>query len=357
MVNYSINNFSNIIDISQNNILYIMTYIFCILLVVLGFISVLAMFLVYVERKVAAAFQCRLGPNRAGWKGILQSIADALKLLTKEKITPLYADKLLHFMAPIICLGGAFISLLIIPFSPTVQIINLNIGILYWSAISSLGILGVLIAGWSSYNKWSLLSSIRSASQLISYELSIILSIIVVVIFANTLNMQKIVLSQMEGWWIWRGHISTFVAFVVFFIASLAELNKLPFDLPEGESELGAGFHTEYSGMQFAFFFLSEYINLFISCSIMTVLFFGGWLPIYIKNCPNFNKFMNELSPLLCFFLKAFTFVFLIMWVRWTVPRLRIDQLIELEWKFLLPVSLVNVILASIFVLYELYLF
>jgi len=313
------------------------------------------MVVVYIERKVAAAFQCRVGPNRVGWKGILQSVADLLKLLTKEKITPLYSDKFLHFISPMLCISASFMTLLIVPFSPYIQIINIDMGILYWSAVSSLGILGILLAGWSSYNKWSLISAVRAASQLISYELSIILSVLTMIIFTNTLNIQKIVLSQLNGCWIWRGHLVTLIAFTIFFIASIAELNKIPFDLPEGESELGAGFHTEYSGMQFAFFFLAEYVNLFITSTIIVILFLGGWLPWHISGFSIFNELMDSIPPIIWLLLKVSIIIFVIMWIRWTLPRLRIDHLILLEWKFLLPTSLANMVLASFLVLNNLY--
>jgi len=307
------------------------------------------------ERKVAAAFQCRMGPTRAGWKGTLQSIADVLKLVSKEKITPLYADTWLHFIAPMICLSACFMAFIVIPFSPKFQILNISLGIIYWSSVSSFGILGMLIAGWSSYNKWALLSAVRTASQLISYELSIMLSMIVVLIFTGTLDIQKIILSQTNGWWLWRGHVCTFVAFFIFFIASIAELNKPPFDLPEGESELGAGFHTEYSGMQFAFFFLAEYVNLFTTSSIIVALFLGGWLPIHVIGFPILNTYMNNIPSMMWFFIKTMFILFLIMWIRWTFPRLRIDQLIALEWKILLPLSLLNIIVTSVCVLNNFY--
>ena len=357
MKTYFIDSFANTINQSYGiNTYMAVISIIAILVFVLLFISIFVMLAVYFERKIAAAFQCRLGPTRVGFKGILQSIADVLKLFLKEKNTPLFSDKLLHFIAPILCLSSSFMAILIIPFSSSIQIINIDTGILFWSAITSLGILGMLIAGWSSYNKWSFLGAIRSASQLISYELSIVLSIIVIIIFTGSLNLQKIVLSQLDGCWIWRGHIVTLISFCVFFIASIAELNRAPFDLPEGESELGAGFHTEYSGMQFAFFFLAEYINLFLSSSIIVVLFFGGWLPIYIYGFDQFNIIMSNIPSLIWFFIKVFIMIFIIMWIRWTLPRLRIDQLIKLEWTFLLPVNLLIIMVASILVLYNLHL-
>lgn len=358
MVNYSIESFANNIDKSYDtNVLYIISLICIILLLILLFISVLVMSLIYFERKFCAAVQCRIGPSRVGWKGTLQSVADVVKLLLKEKITPIFSEYLLHFLAPILSVSACFMTLLIIPFSPQIQVINLNIGILYWGAISSIGIFGILIGGWSSYNKWSLLGAIRSASQMISYELSIILSILIVAIYTGTLDMQKIVLSQIDGWWIWRGHIVTFVTFFIFFISSIAELNRTPFDLPEGESELGAGFHTEYSGMQFAFFFMAEFINLFITSSIIVVLFLGGWLPFHIYGLTWFNEFMNFFPSVFWFFLKVSFIIFIMMWIRWTLPRLRMDQLIKLEWKFFLPISLINIVLASVSVLYKLYFF
>lgn len=354
MVNYSIENFANIINKSNDTNTLIISTLTLLLFVTL-FIFVLAMCLIYFERKFCAAIQCRVGPNRVGWKGLLQLVADVLKLMIKEKSTPLFSDKLLYFIAPIMSFSASFMLLLIVPFSPQIQVINLNVGILYWIAISSIGILGVLIGGWSSYNKWALLGAIRSASQMISYELSIILSLLVIAIFTGTLDLQKIVLSQTSGWWLWKGHVVTVIAFITFFIASIAELHRIPFDLPEGESELGAGFHTEYSGMQFAFFYLSEYLNLFIASAMIVTLFLGGWLPFHIYGFTWFNLYMNCIPSIIWFFSKVLLIIFIIMWIRWTLPRLRIDQLIELEWKYLLPLGLINIIFASISVLNNLY--
>jgi len=354
MTTYHIENFANIINNSyQTNIFTILAYILLIFIGILAYITLVALTLIYVERKVCAAIQCRIGPNRTGWWGLLQPVADAIKLVLKEKNSPLYCDKLLHFVAPMFCLGACLSSLLIIPFSHNIQVINLNVGILYWSAVSSLGILGILIAGWSSYNKWSLLGAIRSASQMLSYELSIILSIMVIVIYAGTLDVQKIVLSQLDGWWIFKGHIVTVMSFLIFFVASVAELNRTPFDLPEGESELGAGFHTEYSGIQFGFFFLAEYINVFITSAIIVTLFLGGWLPFHLYGMLSFNNAMNGIHPIIWFFLKVSLIIFVIVWIRWTLPRLRIDQLIYLEWKFLLPLGLINIVLSAMSVLYS----
>jgi len=355
---YTIESFSYIlskyckIDYTLSILLMILMLLF-----ILMFISILGLFLVYIERKICAAFQCRLGPSRVGWNGTLQTIADAIKLLLKERITPNKSDKILHFVAPMFCIMATLMTLIIIPYNPQIQIININIGILYWMALSGLGVIGIVIGGWSSYNKWSLLGAMRAGSQLLSYELSIILSIMVIVIFSGSLDLQEIILSQHSGWWIWRGHIVTIISFIIFLVASIAELNRVPFDLPEGESELTAGFHTEYSGIQFAFFFLSEYINLFIMASIMTTLFFGGWLPFNIYGLDYFNTLMSLIPPSIWFLSKVSIIIFIIMWIRWTFPRLRLDQLLQLEWKFLLPIGLINVLLSSIIVIFNIYFF
>jgi len=319
------------------------------------FITVLALALVYIERKVAAHFQCRLGPMRVGFHGILQPVADAIKLLNKEDIIPAGADKLLHFIAPFIAMIGTVLGLVAIPFSPSIQVIDLNIGILYLAAVSGIGVFAVLLAGWGSHNKWSLIGAMRAAAQLISYELSITLVLVVVVLFSGSLKLTEIIAQQESLWWIFQGHIVSFTAFLIFFTSSLAELNRTPFDLPEGESELGAGFHTEYSGMRFSFFFLAEFINMFLACALMTTIFFGGWLPFHIPGLDAFNGIMDMLPPLVWFILKTSTLIFIMMWVRWTFPRLRIDQLMKLEWKFLLPLGLINIVIAAIVVTFKWY--
>ncbi|MGK5082027.1 NADH-quinone oxidoreductase subunit NuoH [Bdellovibrionota bacterium FG-1] len=322
-----------------------------------GFASLSAMVLVYAERKVAAHFQCRLGPMRVGWHGTLQTVADSLKLLLKEDIVPTQADHFLHALAPLLCIIAAFLAITALPASPKIALSDMNIGVLYISAVSGLSVIGILIGGWSSNNKWSLLGAMRAGAQIISYELSVTLSILVIVIFSGSLKLSEIVLSQAQGWWIWRAPLVGFVSFILFLVASTAEINRTPFDLAEGESELTAGFHTEYSGMRFAFFFLAEYMNLFIVAAMGATLFWGGWMPFHIGNFTLFNQVMDVIPPGIWFSLKVSAIVFLIMWFRWTFPRLRMDQLMKLEWKVFLPIGLINVALSAILVLSGLYFF
>ncbi|MBU1920402.1 NADH-quinone oxidoreductase subunit H, partial [bacterium] len=247
--------------------------------VMLGFLVVIGMGLIYGERKIAGHFQCRLGPMRVGWHGLLQVIADTLKLLVKEDVVPAKADKVLHVLAPVLAIMATLLALAIVPATPWFQLIDVNIGVIYVTAVGSIGVLGVLIGGWSSNNKWSLLGAMRAGAQIISYEVSATLALLIIVLFAGSLQLSTIVESQADGWWIWRSHLAGIVAFFTFLIASTAELNRTPFDLPEGESELTAGFHTEYSGMRFAFFFLAEFINMFVASAIAATLFLGGWMP------------------------------------------------------------------------------
>jgi NADH-quinone oxidoreductase subunit H len=321
------------------------------------FFMVLPLGLVYAERKVAARFQCRVGPMRVGWHGTLQTLADALKLLTKEDIVPQSADRFLHTLAPILALMASVLAIVVIPMSPLVQLADLNIGVVYVTAVASMGVLGVLLGGWSSYNKWSLLGAMRAGAQIISYEISAVLSILVAVLFAGTLSLAEIVQSQADGWWIWRGHVVGFIGFFVFLIASTAELNRTPFDIPEGESELTAGFHTEFSGMRFAFFFLAEFLNMFVVSAFAATLFLGGWMPFHIGGWDGFNAIMDLIPAGVWFTLKTVFLIFVLMWFRWTFPRLRVDQLMSLEWKFLLPLSITNLMLAAVVVLLGWYFF
>ena len=324
---------------------------------VTGFVSVLGMVLIYAERKIAAHFQCRVGPTRVGPFGLLQTIADTLKLLLKEDIVPTAADGLLHIIAPVLSFAGMLLVLVVLPMSPQVQVVDLNIGVVYVTAVGGLGVLGILLGGWSSNNKWSLLGAMRAGAQIISYEVSATLALLVVVMFAGTLQLSGIVLSQQEGWWIWRAHGAGIVAFVIFLIAGTAEINRTPFDLAEGESELTAGFHTEYSGLRFSFFFLSEFLNMFVLAAMCATLFLGGWMPLHIGNFQGFNHLMDFIPPGAWFAAKTAAMIFLIMWFRWTFPRLRVDQLMRLEWKILLPIGFVNLFFAATLVVTGLYFF
>jgi len=315
---------------------------------VIGLFAVLGLILVIMERKVSAYMQIRLGPNRVGPKGMMQSMADTVKLLVKEGMTPDGADKFLFNFAPFIAMIVAMLLMAPIAFAKDFQIWDINIGVLYITAISSLNVIAILMAGWSSNNKYSLLGAMRSGAQIVSYELSAGLAILVIVVFTGSLQISDIVASQANGWWIFKGHIPALIAFVIFMIAVTAETNRAPFDLSEAESELTGGFHTEYSGMKFALFFLAEYINVFIVCGIGATLFLGGWMPFHIGNWEGFNHVMDYIPSSIWFFGKTFFLIFVIMWFRWTFPRLRIDQLLNLEWKYLLPIGMVNILLVTV---------
>jgi NADH-quinone oxidoreductase subunit H len=327
------------------------------MIAVAGLVAFLGMSLIYAERKVAGHFQCRLGPMRVGPHGIFQTVADTLKLLLKEDMVPSQADQAMHLLAPFLSLTATILVLLVLPYSPILQIADVNIGVLYVTAISGLGVMGILLGGWSSNNKWSLIGAMRAAAQIISYEVSATLALLVVVLFSGTLSLAGIVNSQADGWWIWRAHGVGIVAFVIYVIASTAEINRTPFDIPEGESELTAGFHTEYSGLRFAFFFLAEFINMFVIAALAATLFLGGWMPFRIGGLDGFNAVMGCLPPSVWFLLKTAWVIFMLMWFRWTFPRLRVDQLMHLEWKVLLPIGFVNLVAAAAVVLLKWYFF
>jgi NADH-quinone oxidoreductase subunit H len=322
----------------------------CVIVILLSIalFAALGLILVLMERKVAARIQIRLGPNRVGPGGIFQTAADTLKLIMKEGLTPDKADKFLFNLAPFVVMMVAMLLLAPIAFAKNFQIWDINIGVLYISAISSLSVIGILMAGWASNNKYALLGAMRSGAQIVSYELSAGLAVLTIVVLTGSLQISEIVASQQNGWWIFKGHIPAIIAFVIFIIAVTAETNRAPFDLAEAESELTAGFHTEYSGMKFALFFLAEYINIFIVCAIGATLFFGGWMPLHIGNWEAFNHIMDYIPSSIWFMGKTFFLIFLIMWFRWTFPRLRVDQLLNLEWKYLLPIGLFNLLLVSV---------
>lgn len=307
--------------------------------VVFALLALVVLFLVWLERKVSAHIQDRLGPMYVGgWHGWAQTLADALKLLLKEDIVPASTDRHLFKMAPFIVFLGAFAAYVVIPFGASSFVTDLNIGVLYVIAAGSLSVIGIIMAGWASNNKYSLYGGMRAAAQMISYEIPSAIALMTVIIPVGSLSMIDIVNAQKGGilhWFVFRNPF-TFLGFIVYFIGSLAEVNRTPFDIPEAESELVAGYHTEYSGMRFAFFFLAEYANMFLVASVATTLFLGGWtsaLPIGPQLVP---------GPIL-FFLKALVIIFVQMWLRWSLPRLRVDQLMYLSWKVLLPISLVLV--------------
>jgi NADH-quinone oxidoreductase subunit H len=319
-----------------------------VILLAIGLFAVLGLLLVWMERKVAARMQIRLGPNRVGPMGLFQTSADTLKLILKEGLTPDGADKFLFNLAPFLVIIVGMLLLAPIAFAKDFQIWDINIGVLYISAVSSLSVIGILMAGWASNNKYSLLGAMRSGAQIVSYELSAGLSILCIVVLSGSLQISDIINSQQNGWWIFKGHIPAIIAFVIFIIAATAETNRAPFDLAEAESELTAGFHTEYSGMKFALFFLAEYINIFIVCAIGATIFLGGWIPFHIGGWQGFNHVMDYIPSSVWFFGKTMFLIFLIMWFRWTFPRLRVDQLLNLEWKYLLPISLFNLLLVTL---------
>lgn len=303
--------------------------------ILLTFILITDMVLIYMERKISARFQARLGPMRVAWPknfhGWAQPIADAIKLLTKEDIMPKKADKWVFITAPLVVIIPAIMIYVAIPFGRGWIVSDLNIGILYILSISSLTVIAIIMAGWGSNNKYALFSALRSAAQMISYEIPLMFSILSVVMLTGSLSMQDIVSAQKNIWFI----LLQPLGFLIYFICALAELNRVPFDIPEAESELVAGFHIEYSGMKFAFFFLAEYANMFAVSAICVTLFLGGWQGPYL---PSFIWFL----------IKCYVMIIIMMWLRWTLPRLRVDQLMEFSWKILLPLSLLNLVITAI---------
>ncbi len=319
-----------------------------------GLIMALAMALVmaccaivftWMERKVAGFIQSRYGPMRVGhWHGVAQPVADMLKILQKEDIIPAEADKFYFMLAPFVIFIGSLLAWAAIPFAPGFIASDLDLGLFYIFAVSSMAVIGILMAGWASNNKWSFYGAARGAAQMVSYEIPLALACIPIVMYAGSLNMNDIVIAQQGGiasWFIFRNPF-LFVAFIAYFICSIAEVNRGPFDMPETESELVAGYHTEYTGMRFAFFFLAEYANLFLVSCITVAVFLGGWwAPI-----PGL-----DVAPALHFIIKGVVLVFLQMWVRWTLPRLRVDQLMHTCWKVMIPLTLLCVVGSGIWMM------
>ena len=302
--------------------------------ILLGY-ALIACVLIFMERKVCAYFQCRLGPMRVGYWGLLQVFADVLKMLIKEISV------------------GAFSFL---PWNNGATILDFNVGVFLLTAISSIGVVGIFLAGWGSNNKYSVVSAMRGAVQMISYEMSLCLCLITAVILTGTMQMSGIVEAQTGPWkWlVFQGHIPAIIAFFVFLIAGNAEANRGPFDMAEAESELTAGHHTEYSGMGFGFFYLAEFLNLFIIAGIAATVFLGGWAPVNI-GIEAFDAVMNYIPGIVWFMGKTFFLVWILMWIKWTFPRLRIDQILKLEWKYLMPLALLNLVIMTVVVALGLY--
>jgi NADH-quinone oxidoreductase subunit H len=310
-------------------------------IVVFGFVLPIAGITTWVERRVMGRIQSRIGPNRVGPLGFLQWLADGVKNMLKEDIVPTAADGPLFRAAPYVVITGFVASFAAIPFAGNLIIADLNVGILYITAVTALVVVGILMAGWASNNKWSLLGGIRSAAQIVSYEIPAGLSIFPVVLLAGTLSMQGIIRAQGAAPWTWYlfDNPFTFIAFFVLFVSSLAEGNRTPFDLPEAESELVAGFATEYSGMRNLLFFMAEWGNLYVIGAIATTLFLGGWqIPWALDDHP----VLRNALEFGVFFTKSYAFVVLAIWLRWTLPRIRVDQMMEMCWKYLVPIALVN---------------
>ena len=307
--------------------------------VVIAFLMITVLFLIWMERKASAHFQDRLGPMRTGPHGALQTIADALKLLQKEDIVPTLADKKVYFWAPVLAFVPAYMAYIVVPFGKGLIARDLNIGILFILAITTFTVISLLMAGWSSNNKYALLGGMRSAAQIVSYEVPLTISVLGAVMLAGSMSMNHIVEAQGPYFWKWYW-LPQILGFGIYFIAATAEINRTPFDLPEAEQELVAGFSVEYSGMKFAMFFLAEFINMFTVSAIATTLFLGGWQPPLpaLAIIPSWIWFLG----------KTFFLVFVLMWFRWTYPRLRVDQLMSFAWKFLLPLSFINLFLTGL---------
>lgn len=306
-------------------------FILIAILAVITFVMLNALALVYVERKVSAAIQRRLGPMHVGPYGLLQTIADAVKLLGKEEIIPKNADKVLFMLAPLLAFFPVLVLFIVMPFAPNLIVRDLNIGVLYVFSFASLEVIAIFMAGWSSNNKYSLLGSMRSVAQVVSYEVPLLLAALSVILMIGSLRMSEVVAYQDKIWVVFLQP----VAFLIFMMGAVADTNRAPFDIPEAESELVAGFHTEYSGMRFALFFLAEYSNVFLVSCVATALFLGGW----------HGPFADGVH---WFLLKTYALVFVFVWIRWTFPRLRPDQLMNFCWKILTPIAIVNLLVTGL---------
>lgn len=305
------------------------------LMLVLGFVT----YAIYFERKVIGWMQMRIGPNRTGPFGLLQSVADVFKLLIKEDTIPKKAERELFILAPIITFIPSFTIIATIPFSDRLFNANLNVGLLFYVALTGISTIGIILGGWASNNKYALLGGMRSAAQMISYEVPLVISVIGVIMMTGSLNLHTIVDHQTGGFWHWN-FIPQILGFIIFVIAGVSELNRTPFDLPEAESELVAGYHVEYSGFRFAFFMLSEYVYVFVIASLTSLIFLGGWHSPF--------PFLDFIPGIIWFLLKFSSVVFFLFWLRATLPRVRVDQLMGFGWKVLLPLALVNMLITAI---------
>lgn len=328
--------------------------------VVITLSLVIAMYATYAERKIAAFMQDRIGPNRAGPFGILQPLADGMKLFFKEEIFPNHSNKFLFLLGPALAMLTAMMTCAVIPWGNklevfgrniSLQIADINIGILYIFAVVSLGIYGIMIGGWASNNKFSLLAAMRGASQVISYELAMGISLIALLMLTGSLSLKTIVEQQMQAGHFWNIAYQP-LGFLIFFICAMAECNRAPFDLPEAENELNMGYHQEYSSMKLGFYLFAEYINMFISSAVIVTLFFGGYDMPFVNETlltPN----IAALIGIVAFFAKIFIFIFIFMWIRWTLPRFRYDQLMNLGWKGLILLALANMLITATVILYR----
>ncbi len=337
-------------------ILEIVAFTLIKIVIILSLMLLTVSYLVYFERRVSAWIQNRLGPNRVGWQGVLQPFADVFKLLLKEDIVPEKANKKLHALAPMIALFVAFSTYAVIPFGPELQIFNyniplvvadVNVGILFVLALTSLGVYAITFAGWSSGSKYSLLGGIRSAAQMISYEISMGFSIGGVLLFAESLRPIAIVESQ--SGWMWNAIVQP-IGFITFLVSAFAETNRLPFDLPEAEPELVGGFHTEYSSMKFAGFFLAEYANMIVAAGLIVTLYLGGWQIPYIDKL-GLPALVETLLQVGAFIFKLIALLFFFLWIRWSLPRFRYDQLMNIGWKVMFPLSLLNIVWVAILIM------
>ncbi|GIP40948.1 NADH-quinone oxidoreductase subunit H [Paenibacillus sp. J31TS4] len=310
------------------------------LVLILGFVT----YAIYFERKVIGWMQMRIGPNRTGPLGLLQSVADVTKLLIKEDTIPKKAERTLFILAPVITFIPSFMVLATIPYTPSLHFADLDVGILYYVALSGVSTIGIVLGGWASNNKYALLGGMRSAAQMISYEIPFVISVVGVIMLSGSMQLSTIVENQGGGFWHWN-FLPQIIGFVVFVIAGVSELNRTPFDLPEAESELVAGYHVEYSGFRFAFFMLAEYVYVFAIAALTTVLFLGGWHAPF--------PFLDFIPGIIWFLLKFAFNVFFLFWIRATLPRVRVDQLMGLGWKVLLPLSLLNIFITAVY--YELF--